>query len=91
MAGPGKFKVTRAVEHKHGARVITLVPETYPDPARPSATEIEILIAVITQGLRQQSIERGFSDPRARNTLHLDSVNYVIPVSNDVHPDGKNC
>ncbi|KAJ5875690.1 uncharacterized protein N7473_013037 [Penicillium subrubescens] len=79
LAGSVNFHVSRAVEHRHGARVITLVPEAYPNPARPSSTEIQVLITVITQGLRQQSIEFGLSDPRARTKLHLDSVNYVIP------------
>jgi hypothetical protein len=52
-------------------------------------TEIQILIAVITQGLRQQSNDLGFSHPKTRNKLPLGSVNFVIPVSNNVLPDDE--
>ncbi|KAJ5355490.1 uncharacterized protein N7496_012702 [Penicillium cataractarum] len=79
LAGSVPFQIPWAMEYKQGARVITLAPEAYPDPVRPSATEVEVLIAIITQGLRQQSDDLGLSNSRIRNILHLGFVNFVIP------------
>lgn len=74
-SGPALFTIPRVVETEQGGRVITLVAEAYPDLARPTAIEIQILTAIITQGMSEQSLELRFGEPCARNKLSMATVN----------------
>lgn len=64
-------------------QIITLGTEEYPDPARPSITELEVLVTMILDGMRNERMSGKFSDPR-RRPYRPAKTNHIIPVS-DLH------